>query len=140
MAIRIIQRTIETLPMGEYVAVVKSLDSETRDFGRGDQEQVRWFFACETPAGVVVDVPGWCSAIFTNRSKLYAWTKAVLGGGEMPRDYNFNSDDMVGRKVIVALTVKDREDGSDFNRVDRLLPVRDVSAEFQTPLPFQGVA
>ena len=44
MPIRIPQKRIETLPMGEYVAVIKSLEIEHRDFGRGEQEQVRWFF------------------------------------------------------------------------------------------------
>ena len=136
MAIKIQQRTIETLPMGEYVAVVKALDSEVRDFGRGDQAQVRWFFECETPSGDPVDVPGWCSATFSNRSKLYTWTKAVFGGKELPRNYDFNSDDIVGRKVIVVLTVEERDDGSDFNRVNRLKPCIDVSPELQLPLPF----
>lgn len=136
MAIRIPQKHIITLPMGEYEAVVKSLDSEVRDFGKGDQEQVRWFFSIELPEGEPVDVPGWCSATFSNRSKLYAWTDAALGGVSIPGSYTFNSDDLVGRKVVLVLTVEERDDGSDYNKIHKVKPYTGKDAPLQIDLPF----
>lgn len=136
MAIRIPQKHVETLPMGEYVATIKSLDSEIRDFGRGDQEQVRFFFSIERPEGEAVDVPGWCSATFSNRSKLYAWSQAAFGGNPIPYDYQFNSDDVVSRKVVLVLTVEERDDGSDYNKVHKVRPYTGKDAPRQEDLPF----
>lgn len=136
MAIRIPQKHVETLPMGEYEALVKALDMEIRDFGSGDQEQVRWFFSVERPDGEPVDVPGWCSATFSNRSKLYAWTQAAFGGVPLPRDYAFNSGDVIGRRVLLTLTVEERDDGSDYNKVHKVKPYVDLDAPDQDKPPF----
>lgn len=136
MAIRIPQKHIVTLPMGEYEATVKSLDSEVRDFGKGDQDQVRWFFSVKLPEGEPVDVPGWCSATFSNRSKLYAWSQAAFGGDSISYDYSFNSDDLIGRKVVLVLTVEERDDGSDYNKIHKVKPYTGKDASLQTELPF----
>ncbi|GAI12914.1 unnamed protein product, partial [marine sediment metagenome] len=65
-------------------------------------------------------VLGWCSQTFSNKSKLYAWTKAAFGGGDIPREYTFDSDDLENKLVILTLVVRTRDDGTPFNRIDSL--------------------
>ena len=68
---------------------------------------------------------GWASATFSNKSKLYRWTRAGFGGQPIPREYSFTPGDLVGRKVRLTVLVKVRDDGEEYNKVEEVLPLRE---------------
>jgi len=116
MGTKIKQTFVQTWPVGEYVARIDEIVEKAGTFG--PQLQFRFkLIQMEKDASPIL---GWASATFSNKSKLYAWTKAAFGGGEIPRQYTFDSDDLIGKKVLITLVVRDREDGTPFNRIDSL--------------------
>lgn len=113
MSVRIAQTATVTHPLGEYEAEIGAINEVEGQFG----PQLKFTFMLDDPEGNVVSLPGWTSMIFSSRSKLYGWTQAALGGDKIPREYNFNSDDLIGKSVLLTLTVHQREDGSTYNKI-----------------------
>lgn len=113
MGIKIQQTVYETLEPGEYSAVVDAIEDVTGQFG----PQLKWTFRLAGGQPVV----GWSSQTFSPKSKLYKWTCAALGRGDLPRDYAFDSDHVLGRLLRLILIVEAGKDG-DFNRISEVLP------------------
>ena len=114
MSIKIKQTHIVVYPVGEYLAKIESIVEKSGDYG----PQVQIAFRLDAGDPDASPLLGWCSQTFSNKSKLYAWTKAAFGGGPIPPDYDFNSDDLIEKLVILTLVIRTREDGTDFNRID----------------------
>lgn len=113
MSVRIPQTHTVTHPLGEYEAEIGSIKPDEGDYG----PQLVFTFMLDDAEGNVVPLTGWTSQIFSDRSKLYAWTKAALGGHAIPKEYAFDSDDLIGKLVLLTLTVHERTDGSTFNKI-----------------------
>ncbi|GAF92247.1 unnamed protein product, partial [marine sediment metagenome] len=113
---RIQQTFIMTWPVGEYVGKIDKITEKEGIYG--PQLQIAFKLVQMDPNAS--PVLGWCSQTFSNKSKLYAWTKAAFGGGDIPKAYTFDSDDLIGKKVLLTLVIRDREDGTPFNRIDSL--------------------
>jgi len=142
MGVKIPQTVIQTYPLGEYVARIGRVTTKEGTFG--PQLQIPFHLTqMEENASPVL---GWCSQTFSNKSKLYTWTKAVFGGGDIPREYTFDSDDLENKLVIITLVVRTREDGTPFNRIDSLraipetgeIPGQPAGTEVEPPLPGLG--
>ncbi len=122
MSIKIPQTKYEVLPVGEYGALVESVEQVAGQYGN----QLKIRFAIRAPqdyAGQVLI--GWCSATFSPRSKLYAWTQAIaFEGAAIPEDYDFDSSHLVARPCRLVIITKTGTDGSEFNRVESIKPVR----------------
>ncbi|GAH84484.1 unnamed protein product [marine sediment metagenome] len=116
MGVKIPQTFVMTWPVGEYIGQIEKVTAKPGDYGPQLQVAFKLIQMDEKASPVL----GWCSQTFSNKSKLYAWTKAAFGGGEIPETYNFDSDDLLGKKVLLTLVIRDREDGTPFNRIDSL--------------------
>ena len=116
MGVKIPQTFVRTYPVGEYVAKIAKVVPKAGDYG----PQLQIGFKLIQMDDDASPVLGWCSQTFSNKSKLFAWTKAAFGGGDIPREYTFDSDDLIGKKVLITLVIRDREDGTPFNRIDSL--------------------
>ena len=64
----------------------------------------------------------WCSAKFSPKSKLYRWTNSILG--RIPEGYDFNSDDVLNKKVLVSIGRKIGSDGQEYDRIEDVKPLR----------------
>lgn len=114
MSVRIPQTRDQLHPAGEYRARIYDIVETEGQFGI----QLQFLFSLLDVPPDVATVRGWASAKFSPRSKLYAWTKAAFGGGLIPLDQEFDSEDLLGRPVLLTLVIRDREDGSQFNKID----------------------
>jgi len=116
MGVKIRQTVVRTYPVGEYLAQVSEIVEKDGTFG----PQLQIAFKLTQMDADASPVLGWCSQTFSNKSKLYAWTKAIFGGGPIAKGYDFDSDDLLNKKVLITLVVRTREDGMEFNRIDSM--------------------
>ena len=140
MGVKIKQTFVQTYPVGEYVARIGTPTPKEGTFGPQLQIPFHLTQMDENASPVL----GWCSLTFSSKSKLYAYTKAAFGGKNIPESYDFDSDDLVNKKVMITLVIRDREDGTQFNRIDsiRAIPAKGevsglpLATESQPEIPF----
>lgn len=112
----------KVLPPDTYTATIVQITEQpsTRpDFG----DQLRWRFQVDDPEGGVVFMSGWTSMFYSPKSKTMAWVKATLG--EAPDE--FTAPLVLGKRVRILVTVKDRADGSQMNKVETVIgPVKEA--------------
>lgn len=120
MTVKIEQKSYELLPVGDYKAVITNVQNDEGMFG----PQLRVDFLVEGGDYEGSQLVGWCSATFSPRSKLYSWTKAAFGGTEIPPTYAFNSDDVIGRRVVLTVIIRTKDDGTEFNRIEAVKKCR----------------
>ena len=97
---------------GLYPAEIK--DIELADGLYGQQLQ----FTLQVLQDSGATLRGWCSAKYSAKSSLLEWTKAALGRAPDP----FDSEELIGKRVTLKVDIRQREDGSEVNRVVGLLP------------------
>lgn len=117
------KRTYELVEMGTYAAVVETILEEEGKYG----PQLRFNFRIVDSDVALV---AWAKAIYSSSSKLGKWTQAILG--EQPD--MFDSDDLIGKPCRIVVLVKQREDGTEYNKIDDVLPARKQKPRPQ-PLP-----
>ncbi len=78
-----------------------------------------------------VRLTAWSSAIYTNKSKLGRWVQAILGG--MPEQLDL--DALVGKPCRISVLVKVGKDGSEYNKIDEILPPTARKARKPQPQP-----
>jgi len=118
MSIKINQTHYQVLPIGEYVAKISEIVEEDGQFG----PQLKFTFDMLAPDLEMRYVVGWCTAKFSKKSKLYAWTKAALGGNPIPPDWDFDSEDILGKIVRLELVTDTKEDGEAYNQIHAVKP------------------
>ena len=119
----VIEQTVwETIPMGEYPAVIADVRLTDGMFG----QQCEFVFTLEGGEFDGSFIKGWTSAKFSPKSKLFKWAQAAFGGAEIPPEYNLDTADLAGRRVNLRVTIKSKDDGTEFNKVDDLRPYRVV--------------
>ena len=111
---RIKQTVYEVIPTGDYPARVESIEDSEGMYG----PQTAWTFRIEEGQYAGQAVKAWCSAKFSPKSRLYQWTQAAMGGVDIPQTYDFDSADVEGRRVLLSIVVKVKEDGTEFSRVE----------------------
>lgn len=132
------QTRYEVLPVGEYQAKIGAL--EALDGSYGPQLKFRFDLQGEHAGRFVM---GWTSQSFTPKSKLYNWTKAAFGGGEIVSTYDLDLDDLLDRAVTIVLVTATGSDGSEFNKVHDVKPAQRSTrpaAAVTTPAPVIGIA
>ena len=125
------QRQFEPLPVGQYRAKIGAVVVEPGKFS-GDQVKVR--FDVTQPGFENRDVLGFATATFTPASKLYAWSRAAFGK-DIPKDYNLNTDHLLGKEVELVLVQRASEDGRVFNKIDAVLPKGGARVAAPAPAP-----
>lgn len=124
----------ELLPMGEYAAEVVSI-TESDKF---EKLQYEFRFRIKDPERYAgVELRGWCTQSFGAKSKLMTWAKAIkVGVGPMPRDFEFELEELIGSQVRLEIIVQTHDDGSEYNKViDVKPPKKPVSSAVQKQQP-----
>ena len=120
MEITIEQVYYEAIPTGKYPAKIKEIEEADGQFG----PQLKFTFELQPDEnGEHRTLLGWASKKFSNKSKLYAWTRAAMGGNTIDRSYTFKSGDLLGKYVHIVV-VEEESDNGTINKIDKLLPYR----------------
>lgn len=116
------------IPMGEYPATITATEPEDGKFGT----QIKVTF----DLGRVVDMNdedrdvtllAWCSAKLNPKSKLWEWASAA--GMDLDEDAEgLDTDDMIGKRVLLGVSVYTKEDGTERNKVISVKPPRTKKA------------
>ena len=109
---KIEKREYTVLDTGTYAATVASITTTTGQFG----EQLQWDFKLDDGSSQ----RAWCSTSLTPKSKLFLWTKALLG--DVPD--TLETDALIGLPCRLSILSKAKEDGTEFNKVDQVLTPR----------------
>jgi hypothetical protein len=131
MTITIEQTIYEPIPTGKYPAKIANIEEAEGQFG----PQLKFEF--ELPPGDDGEdrtLLGWASRKFSNKSKLYKWTQAALGGGPIDRSYTFNSRDLIGRPVYIHV-VEEQGDNGPYNKITSLAPYDKQESLPEAPPP-----
>lgn len=115
MSIIIEQAQYTLVPTGDYKARIAEIVEDEGVYG----PQVKFAFLVVGGEFDDQTLLGWCSAKFSSQSKLYQWTRAAFGA-DIPTEYAFNSDDLLGRNVILTVIVREKDDGTEFNKIERV--------------------
>lgn len=127
MSIKITQVHYQPLPTGEYKAEIINIEITEGQYG----EQLKFTFNLHDQKENRTLI-GWASAKFSSKSKLYAWTKAALGGNDIPPSMGFDSDNLIGRNVILVVTEKQGDNGI-INKIEALKPCDEVQTDTRQP-------
>lgn len=122
------------IPMGEYPATITATEAEDGKYGT----QIKVTF----DLGKVVDMNdedrdctllAWCSAKLNPKSKLWEWASAA--GMDLDEDAEgLDTDDLVGKRVTVGVSVYTKEDGTERNKVISVKPPRKKVAKAAKPV------
>lgn len=127
---RVQQTTYEVIPTGDYPAMIENIEDSDGMYG----PQACWIFVIDGGEHQGARVKAWTSAKFSPKSRLYQWTQAAFGGADIPPSYDFDSADLVGRKVTISLVVKVKaDDGTEFSKIETVRKWRPAGSA-QAPL------
>ena len=121
------QTLIELLPVGEYPAIISAVEPAEGQYG----PQLKFTFSL-TGRHQGKKLTGYCSQSFNIKSNLFKWTRAALGGRDIPPDWDLDIDQLLDKPVILVAIKKTGSDGTEFNKIDSLLPARPTSPAAQT--------
>lgn len=121
---KIEKREYVVLDTGTYPATVESITTTTGQFG----EQLQWDFKLLDDGS---SQRAWCSTSLTPKSKLFAWSRALLG--EVPD--TLDTDSLIGLPCRLSILLKTKDDGSEFNKVDAVLPPKPNQKRRPMPEP-----
>jgi hypothetical protein len=134
MGDKIKREEYEPLDAGIYPATVAEVTTAEGTFGP------QWVFKFrleDEETGEEHTLMGWASKKFSPKAKLFGWVKVLMfGGREIPADFQeIDSDMLVGKRCLVSVGIRQKEDGTPGNRVDDLLPLRVKRSNGSTPAP-----
>ena len=115
---KIVWTSNDPIPTGEYKARIESVTEQPSKFG---ETQLVWKLRVLDPHWEGRELTAWTNATTSTKSKLARWARAC--GYDIVAGDEFNTDDLVGCKVIAVVTVKRTDSGEMFNRVEDLLPL-----------------
>ena len=114
------KKTFLLIPAGTYRATIVGLEKAVGNFG----EQVRLTFRVLTPdveyTDGTVDLLAWCSANYSEKSKLFRWTRAALAD-EFDPEADFQAALLLNRKVMVTVERNASANGGEYNRIMDLM-------------------
>lgn len=127
----VIKQTIfECIPVGEYE--VELLHAELVDGKFG--QQVEFLFTVIGGEHDGQQLKSWTSASFSPKSRLYSYAVALFDGTPIPKTYDLDLADIIGRRAKAVVIIRTKESGEEFNRIDMLRPLRGP----QQALPING--
>jgi hypothetical protein len=107
------------LKPGTYEAVLTGIEQREKD-GRA---YLAWAFEAKTKTGTVT-LKAASSTSFGQKSKARIWTEALLGR-PLEAGETVAGDDLLGLPCLLVVGVKTRDDGSQFNSIENVLPKAD---------------
>jgi hypothetical protein len=126
------QQAYETIPGGLYAGKITSIVQEEKDFldGKGPQKQLHYTVTLDDGT----ELPAWSSMAFSQKSKLYKWTQAIVfNGAAIPPDYILDTDVLMNKRVMVTIILAPKKDNPNImvNRVDGFNPMPQTNAKKQ---------
>ena len=112
------KKTYETVEEGIYLAEITSCEQADGQFGA----QVKIGFRL-LDAEKETDLTGWCSANYTEKTKLFKWSRAALGSAFNP-DADFKASALIGKRVMLNVSVRISANGNEFNKIEDVSPIR----------------
>lgn len=130
MPITVKQTQHVCLPAGVYPAQVSNIEDADGQYG----PQLKFTFDL-LGEHQGKQLTGWTSKSFNVKSKLYEWTQGMLGGIAIDPEWDFSSDAVMGKKVLLTVLKKAGDNGSEFNRIDNVLPAPRPKAKAKAAPP-----
>ena len=115
---KIVWTSNDPIPTGEYKVRIESVTEQPSKFG---EAQLVWKLRVLDPHWEGRELTAWTNATTSTKSKLARWARAC--GYDIVAGDEFDTDDLVGCKVVAVVTVKRTDSGEMFNRVEDLLPL-----------------
>ena len=115
---KIVWTSNDPIPTGEYKVRIESVTEQPSKFG---ETQLVWKLRVLDPHWEGRELTAWTNATTSTKSKLARWARAC--GYDIVAGDEFDTDDLVGCKVVAVVTVKRTDSGEMFNRVEDLLPL-----------------
>ena len=104
----------EIVEEGEYPAVFSGYEERSTEFG----DAVMFSFTLRDEEHSGSEIRGLASAKLTPKAKMRAWVEGIMGRA-LENKEEVDLDDLVGRKVMLYLSVADTEKGM-FNRNEKI--------------------
>jgi hypothetical protein len=127
MAVQLPQTKYEPIPEGVYPATIVDITlDDTSVYG----SQLKFKFLLDAFEGYEngKEMIAWAGAKFSPKSKLFQWTQAILGK-KIPEDYDFNSDDLLDKRILLVIGRNIKPDGREFDKVEGIKPLREAAAK-----------
>ena len=115
MSIKIAKTEYVPLPADVYEAEVLTIEQTEGEYG----DQLKFTFGLLDEEVNKRTLFGWCSAKYSPKSKLTAWTRAILGG---EREGGFDSDLLLGQRCRLTVGLRHGSDGLEHNTITDILP------------------
>jgi len=129
MAITITAQSGEPLPTGEYRVELTAIELSTGQYG----EQLKWTFAVPDKGRNLV---AYSSLSASLASKCLKWAGALLNR-PIQAGEQVDFEAVVGKTAVAVVLRKRKEDGTEYNAIDDLLPLRTASEPAEEGDPFE---
>jgi len=116
MAITIKAQSYEPLSTGEYRVELTAIEEVETQYGN----QLKWTFSVPDEGRTLV---AYSSISASLKSKCMQWAGALLNR-TIKADESVNFDKLVGKSATATVVRKRKEDGTEYNSIDDLLPLR----------------
>jgi len=120
MAITLTAQSGEPLPTGEYCVELTAIELTTGQYG----EQLKWTFSVQDKGRNLIAYSTFWPSL---ASKCMRWAGALLGRPIQPNE-QVDFEALVGKTVVAVVLRKRKEDGTEYNAVEDLLPLRTATA------------
>jgi hypothetical protein len=120
MAITLTAQSGEPLPTGEYRVELTAIELSSGQYG----EQLKWTFSVPDKGRNLV---AYSSLSASLASKCMRWAGALLNRPVQAGE-QVDFEALVGKTAVAVVLRKRKEDGSEYNAVDDLLPLRTATA------------
>jgi hypothetical protein len=127
MPILIEQTRYKPIPTGKYSAKIINIEEDNR---YKDNPKLQFTFEISpNEEGKTRTIFGWVNMKFNPKSTLYKWTQAAFGGEPIDPSYRFNSDELIGNKVNIAVEVLEKNDDTVTNKIVNVSPSTEKQSE-----------
>jgi hypothetical protein len=116
MAITIKAQSYEPLSTGEYRVELTAIEEVETQYGN----QLKWTFSVPDEGRTLI---AYSSISASLKSKCMQWAGALLNR-PIKADESVNFDKLVGKSATATVVRKRKEDGTEYNSIEDLLPLR----------------
>jgi hypothetical protein len=116
---------------GDYPAMITSIEEVSGEYG--DQLQLQLVVLDADGEQTNDEIRAWCSAKWTDRSKLFEWTKAILGKRAPTAGQPMDTDRLKNKKVDIRVEEKLGKSGQMRSSVTAMFPFNTISAKRDDP-------
>jgi len=121
MALTLTVQSNEPIPTGEYTVELTAIELVDTQYGK----QLKWAFLVPDHKRTLV---AYSSISSSPKSKCIRWASALLNR-TIPVGEQVDLQSLVGRTATASVVRKRKEDGTEYNSIDDLLPLRTTVAD-----------